>query len=132
MTFGDYANLVSTETSFGAPKEDVALRVIREVSAPSLSSPLWAVRGAAQASGHFPVVIYAPSFSGFAFENADLCEYLASHGYVVLASPDRGATSRQMTADLDGIRTQARAISFLIGYARTLPDTDLSQEGPQS
>ena len=27
-------------------------------------------------------------------ENADLCEYLASHGYVVIASPDMGASTR--------------------------------------
>jgi tetratricopeptide (TPR) repeat protein len=32
-----------------------------------------------------------------------------------------------MTNDLEGIDTQARDISFLIGYARTLPDADLSE-----
>jgi tetratricopeptide (TPR) repeat protein len=60
------------------------------------------------------------------WENADLCEYLASHGYVVLASPDMGATSRMMTSDLAGINAQAGDISFLIGYAQTLANTDMS------
>jgi pimeloyl-ACP methyl ester carboxylesterase len=32
-----------------------------------------------------------------------------------------------MTDDLDGINAQARAILFLIRYAKTLPDTDLSE-----
>jgi dienelactone hydrolase len=60
------------------------------------------------------------------WENADLCEYLASHGYVVIASPDMGAATRGMTDDVGGINAQARDISFLIGYAQTLPDTDMS------
>jgi len=72
-------------------------------------------------------VIYAPSYSAPAFENADLCEYLASHGYVVIASPDMGAHARAMTGDLEGINAQARDISFLIGFARSLPYADLSQ-----
>jgi pimeloyl-ACP methyl ester carboxylesterase len=75
----------------------------------------------------FPLVIYAPSFSAMSWENVDLCEYLASHGYVVVASTDLGATARVMTNDLEGIDAQARDISFLIGYARTLPDADLSE-----
>ena len=77
--------------------------------------------------GRFPVVIYAPSFSASSFENADLCEYLASHGYVVIAAPDMGATTRYMTMNLEGANTQARDISFLIGYAQTLPNTEMSE-----
>ena len=60
------------------------------------------------------VLIYAPSDSSVSWENADLCEYLASHGYVVLASPSMGVSTRDMTDDLDGINAQARDISFLI------------------
>jgi tetratricopeptide (TPR) repeat protein len=87
---------------------------------------MWAVRDAPLLAGRFPVVIYAPSFSSMSWENADLCEYLASHGYVVVASPDMGATSRGMTADLGGVNAQAQDISFLIAYAQTLPNTDMS------
>jgi pimeloyl-ACP methyl ester carboxylesterase len=56
-----------------------------------------------------------------------LCEYLASHGYVILASPSMGVSTRDMTDDLDGINAQARDVSVLITYAKTLPDADLSQ-----
>ena len=126
MTAGDYVDLFATETSFGHP-DQAAVKEARKNMAPSLASPLWAIRDAPSETGHFPVVIYAPSFSAPAAENADLCEYLASHGYVVIASPDMGAATRNMTQDLAGISAQARDISFLIGYAQSLPDTDMSE-----
>jgi len=85
------------------------------------------VRDAELDSEHYPILIYAPSDSSVAWENADLCEYLASHGYVVLASPSMGAATRDMTDDLDGINAQARDISFLVSYAKSLSDTDSSE-----
>jgi dienelactone hydrolase len=94
---------------------------------PTLKDSMWAVRDAPLLAGRFPVVIYAPSLSSMSWENADICEYLASHGYVVVASPSTGARSRDMTVDLAGIDAQAQDISFLIGYARTLPDTEMSE-----
>lgn len=126
MTFDDYIGLQATETTFGHPRPD-DLKETRADMAPSLAAKLWAVRDAPPEAGRFPVVIYAPSFSAPATENTDLCEYLASHGYVVIAGPDMGATTRDMTADLTGIDAQARDISFLIGYAQSLPDTDMTE-----
>jgi pimeloyl-ACP methyl ester carboxylesterase len=123
MTVGDYTRLAVTEVHFNAPdeKED------RWRSLTSFDIPLWAVREAKPAKGRYPVLIYAPSDSSVSWENADLCEYLASYGYVVLASPSMGVSTRDMTDDLDGINAQARDISFLITYATSLPDTDLSE-----
>jgi len=126
MTFDDYIGLQATETTFGHPHPD-DLKETRANMGPSLAAKLWAVRDAPPEAGRFPVVIYAPSFSAPATENTDLCEYLASHGYVVIAGPDMGATTRDMTADLTGIDAQARDISFLIGYAQSLPDTDMTE-----
>ncbi len=127
MTVGDYGNLAATETSFGKPNLSVDHKQWLEAIKPTLAMPMWAVRDATPLSGRFPVVIYAPSFSAMSWENADLCEYLASHGYVVIASPDMGASTRNMTNDLTGVNAQARDISFLIGYAQTLPNTDMSE-----
>jgi len=73
----------------------------------------------------FPVLVYAPSLSASPIENADLCEFLASHGYLVLASPSLGADTRLMTDDIDGLKSQARDISFLIDYARSQPNANL-------
>lgn len=127
MTVGDYIDLTAAETEFDHPKMAEHMQFWRKAMTPTLSMPLWAVRDAAPLTGHFPLVIYAPSFSNFASENADLCEYLASHGYIVVASVDMGVSTRDMTNDIPGIDAQAADISFLIGYARTLPNVDMSE-----
>ena len=127
MTLRDYVMLRVTETDFDAkPKGDGVLQADEGRKA-ALDDHLWAYRDAPLKDGHFPVVIYAPSFSATPWENADLCEFLASYGYVVLASPDMGVTTRNMTGDLAGIEAQSGDISFLIGYASTLADTDMSE-----
>jgi len=129
VTYGDYLALFATEEHF-SPTPAEAAETIRDKEKDHDASPapkMWAVKDAKSEAGTYPVVIYAPSYSAPAFENADLCEYLASHGYVVIASPDMGAHTRGMTGDLEGINAQARDISFLIGFARTLPYADLSQ-----
>ncbi|MGB6386996.1 MAG: CocE/NonD family hydrolase [Terriglobales bacterium] len=127
MTVGDYTDLLAMETSYGKPELWSDWKSWIEGMKPTLKDSMWAVRDAPLLSGRFPVVIYAPSLSSMSWENADICEYLASHGYVVVASPSTGATSRDMTVDLGGINVQAQDISFLIGYAQTLPDTDMSE-----
>jgi dienelactone hydrolase len=126
MTVGDYGDLLKTETTFGNPKMPAQAADWVNGMKPTLADPMWALRDAPGIAGRFPVVIYAPSFSAMSWENADLCEYLASNGYVVLASPDMGVSARGMTSDLPGINAQARDISFLISYAKDLPNTDLS------
>ncbi len=124
MTVGDYTQLLATETTFDKPHISADWQGWIKAMTPTLADPIWSIRDAAPAPGRYPVVIYAPSFSAMAWENADLCEYLASHGYVVIASPDMGATTRGMTPDIPGIEAEANDISFLISYSRTLPDTD--------
>jgi pimeloyl-ACP methyl ester carboxylesterase len=127
MSVGDYKNLWAAEINFSHPNMPVKSKEwIAGINPAALAMPLLAIRDAPLAPGRFPVVIYAPGASAQAFENIDLCEFLASHGYVVVASPDMGASTRDMTIDLDGINTQAADISFLIGYARSLPDADQS------
>lgn len=126
MTVNDYAQLSATETHFDHPRLSPEMREWFASARDSLATSLLAVRDAPMATSHFPVVIYASGSGGPSWENADLCEYLASYGYVVIASPDMGATTREMTIDLAGVNTLARDISFLINYAQTLPDTDMT------
>lgn len=126
MTVGDYVDLLATETTFDSPEPAVVKSYATSLGK-SLAEPLWALRDAAPTTGKFPVVIYAPSFSSSAWENADLCEFLASYGYVVISSPDMGVVTRTMSSDVAGINAQAADISFLIGYAAGLPNTDLSE-----
>lgn len=129
VTVGDYQALQATEVSYGQPKTPVGIDAwFAQGMGGMMTSPMWAVRNAPVEAGRFPVVIYAPSFSSFSWENADLCEYLASQGYVVIASPGMGV-GHQSTHDLAGVDAQARDISFLIGYAQSLPDADTSAIG---
>jgi hypothetical protein len=129
VSVADYLALRSTETSFGAPTLSAGLDewFIQGVPSPAQVKTL-ATRDATPLPRRFPVVIYAPSFSSFSWENLDLCEYLASHGYVVIASPGMGV-ERESTHDVAGASAQAQDISFLIGWAGTLPDTDSTEVG---
>jgi len=127
MTVGDYARLSVHETSFETAKTSNDAREWMSEMSTALTQPLRASRSAQPRGGRFPVVIYAPSFSSSSWENADLCEYLASFGYLVVASPSFGAVTRKMTGDVAGIEAQARDISFLIGYAGTLPNADVRE-----
>jgi dienelactone hydrolase len=94
---------------------------------PAAQASMLAVRDARAVAGSFPVVIYAPSFNADASENADLCEYLASHGYIVIASASRGARTRGMTDDVEGVEAQAADIAWLASYASTVPGADLTR-----
>jgi hypothetical protein len=125
MTVGDYVQLADTEIHFNTPDEKE--NRWRSLLKSSFDIFLLAVRDAKPVRGRYPVLIYAPSDSSVSWENADLCEYLASFGYIVLSSPSMGASTRDMTDDLDGINAQARDISFLVTYAESVPDADSSQ-----
>ena len=137
LVYGDYLRLIGSEDDFtrsAQAAEKVADSVVRRAylseSGPvqgqaALAGAMRARLEAAAAKGRFPVVIYAPSISAPAMENADLCEYLASHGYIVLASPSIGTRAREMASDLEGAETQAADIAFLIRHAHGLPNADV-------
>jgi len=136
MVYADYLRLIGSEDDF--TRSDTAVRAVADSfvrrvymaeSGPvqgqaALAGAMRARRDAAPARGRFPVVIYAPSISAPAMENADLCEYLASHGYIVLASPSVGTRGREMANDLEGAETQAADIAFLVRYAHGLLHAD--------
>ena len=75
----------------------------------------------------FPIVIYAPGYQASSVENFALCEFLASHGFIVISSPGRGTENRF----LDGgttrdIETQARDLEFLINEVGNKPYADIN------
>ncbi|MCP4656092.1 MAG: hypothetical protein GY856_11820, partial [bacterium] len=57
------------------------------------------------------------------------CEYLASHGYVVTASPSVGRDSREMTSDPEGLEAQVRDLEFLSSRVRRHPHVDPERIG---
>jgi pimeloyl-ACP methyl ester carboxylesterase len=127
MTVQDYFYLAATAMHFGELELSGKWKERLGYFAPTLADYLWAVRDAPPLHGHFPLVIYAAGAGGSAAENADLCEYLASHGYTVIASPSIGATTVDMAFNPAGANAQARDISFLIDYAKDLPYADTSK-----
>jgi hypothetical protein len=134
VSYRDYLETAATEDEFTRSAAEIKRMTDqdiddhagtrREALLRDVARPMHAVRDARAESGKYPVVIYAPSYSAPAMENADLCEYLASHGYIVLSSPSLGVHTRSMTIDLEGVEAQAADISYLIGYAATLPQAD--------
>lgn len=128
MTVKDYVDLFPSETDFDHPQAWAGMKDLIDGMKPTYVSLMRSVRDAKAMSGRFPVVIYAPSLNAMSWENADLCEYLASHGYVVIATPDFGLHMRKMSQeDIWGIEAEADDIEFLIGYAESLPNTDMSK-----
>lgn len=77
-----------------------------------------AYAGSRFAKGKFPLIIYAPSYQASSIENFTLCEYLASHGFVVLSSPSRGTENRWFSNNNSKeMETQARDVEFLMKEA---------------
>lgn len=80
-----------------------------------LSESVHACLNVDPAQKKFPVIVYAPSYHASSIENFALCEFLASHGYVIISSPSRGTETRFMEGETaKDMETQARDIEFLI------------------
>lgn len=139
VSYGDYIRLDGTEDDI-ALKEDEIERVYQgrvkrivaskgsaALASQELARPMRAVRDAPAAAGKFPLVVYAASFSSTASENVDLCEYLASHGYVVIAIPSMGTHSHGQSTDLEGLEAQVSDIGFAMAHAHTLAQVDLGK-----
>ncbi len=91
-----------------------------------LATPVYATSKVTASAGRFPVVIYHPGLGGTFEDNAVACEYLASHGYVVLSSAYQPADSSALNIDGD-LATSLEDLNFLLRYASTLPFADASK-----
>ena len=91
-----------------------------------LATPVFATLNVAAAPGRFPVVIYHPGLGGTFDDNPVACEYLASHGYVVLSSAYQAADSSLLNIDGD-LGTSLEDLSFMLRQAATLPFADVNR-----
>jgi dienelactone hydrolase len=88
-------------------------------------SPAGAVRGTPAAPGSFPLLVlgqglyYESPFCHFV-----LCEFLASHGYVVATSPLVGTRYRLVNINVEDVETEVRDMESVLAEARRLPFTD--------
>ncbi len=91
-----------------------------------LATPIFATMNVPSAPGRFPVVIHHPGLGGTFDDNAVACEFLASHGYVVLSSAYESADSSMLKIDGD-LATSLEDLAFVLRYAATLPFADVSR-----
>ncbi len=88
-----------------------------------------AVKDAEKAEGTFPLVLYHPHAEGSYCENAVMCEYLASHGFVVATAHPLGTTQITPRVEANDLTTILRDITFVKGVMRDYPQTDLDHFG---
>ena len=92
-----------------------------------LDIPTPSVRDAAAAEGQFPLVIYHAGYGSTFEDNSVLCEFLASHGYVVFGSAFQEPSGSSF--NVDGKQTSVRDMQFLVGYAKQLSNVDWHHVG---
>lgn len=80
--------------------------------------------------GKFPLIVFG---QGLYYESpithCILCEYLASHGYVVATCPLNGTYSRLVKLDVIDLETQVRDMEFVISLARGCEFVDPNKLG---
>ena len=87
-----------------------------------------AFRKIQSADGKFPAIVYAPSYQASSIENFILCEYLASHGYIVISCASRGTENRFLEGGTEkDLETQTRDIEYLINEVSRIPNIDFEQ-----
>jgi tetratricopeptide (TPR) repeat protein len=134
MTIASYLSVLKEEEEWEQLPDDRILSWFyypnNEANRAKISLMSSAKKNAATVPGKFPVIIYAASYEASSVENFLWCELLASHGYVVIASPSRGADNRFLAGGSPkDIETQARDIEFLISEASSMENVDMSKLG---
>jgi hypothetical protein len=94
-----------------------------------LISPTLAVRDAKPADDRFPILIYGAGSESPGWDNFVLCEYLASHGYVVASTPSFGTRSPLMTQDFEGLEAKTRDHEFVLAFLWDFPAVDRGRVG---
>jgi pimeloyl-ACP methyl ester carboxylesterase len=133
MRFGRYVEMadedVWPDTILGKARErmlfsrrPLARSLGPERFAELLKQPVGAVENAMPAEGPFPLIVVG---QGLYYESpithAILCEFLASHGFVVATAPLVGTHSPLVSLDVMDLETQVRDLELVIARARELP-----------
>jgi hypothetical protein len=126
QALASYARGVFVEQVMGVKEAELDAAGRAEL-ATALAAPTLCRRAAARAKGQFPLVVYHCG-AGSSFEdNAALCEFLASHGYVVLCSAYPRADGSSL--GIDAGRGSAEDVQFLVRRARALAFVDWRHVG---
>jgi hypothetical protein len=136
MRYAEYVQLLSQTLNFGTPDKQKGEAIfvknasglgggakILEARLPALMQmEVAAIKDAPPAAGRFPLVVF-PEYRAPA-TNSILCEYLASHGFVVASTSMKGTFDVDYDTGLTGMETQIHDLQFIIGLLRRWPNVD--------
>lgn len=84
-----------------------------------------AVRDTAFAEGNFPLLILGQGlYYESPFSHVVLCEFLASHGYVVATCPLVGTQYRLVNLNAEDLETEIRDLEFILGIVSKFPQVN--------
>lgn len=91
-----------------------------------LQQPLYVFRNAAPLNEKFPLVIYHAGLGGTLNDNTVLCEYLASHGFVVVSGAFQANDYKYVDLDWD-LERSTKDIDFMLNAIKNLTFVDFSK-----
>lgn len=122
MRFDDYVRMALEDFRPSALPVPLAKGLEPGALAALRAGSVGSVRDAEPGPGRFPVLVFG---QGLFFEsplsNFVLCEYLASHGYVVAACPLLGTLYRLVNINVEDVETETRDMEFVMAEAGRLP-----------
>lgn len=87
-----------------------------------LNKHTFAKRNIAPKTGKYPLIVFG---QGLYYESPlshfVMCEFLASHGYVVATCPLLGTHYRLVNLNTEDLETQVRDLEFVLGYTKIFP-----------
>lgn len=136
VLFGDYIGFTASEIDFSKNNQEerkalsdafinslenkAKQRQLRDL----LNSSTHSYFNAKKLNGDFPIVLYAPPMNTSAIDNSIICEYLASKGYVVLATMAKGEYAQLQQRSIRAAVVQANDLGFLLHYAQKEYESD--------
>jgi len=137
LDFKHYIDLIAQREDFGIPRSEIDTNSFYYVKGYSdfaksnygldttvtplqiLESPVFAKSGMPLHLNEpaFPLIIYAPSNSKASVQNHLICEYLASHGFIILSVASAGANSINRENMEESTIAQVMDMEYILNYA---------------
>ena len=139
MVYGEYAFVYPGDSRFYAflsSLQDREVNVLHYVFSNDQgavidlqSESMAAVRDAPAAPGRFPLILYAPYVNGSITENVILCEYLASHGFVVASTHAYGRSALRSHEDAASLDIVVTDLGFVLATMHAFEFVDHDRLG---
>jgi dienelactone hydrolase len=135
LQFGEYVGWEASEEDFARRSADDRQQAVttylrnfageaRTRLAALFQEQLDVLLDAPLAGGDLPIILYAPPLSTSYHDNSVLCAFLASRGYLVLATSAKGEYTRLQAATVRDIGVQMEDLGFLLQVARRFSHSD--------